>query len=115
MAPVLSTERPITDTGVITGTGRIGATDITAVIMVAGTTEEAIMVDATIEGVTMAAVPTTTIGTIDCVPIGREIRDLKTIEGFTELFRQSKRGCTTDCSDGRNRLPNFVSNAAASR
>ena len=48
------------------GTDRIGATDITAVTMVADTTAAAIMVVATIEGVTMADVPTTIIiGTID--------------------------------------------------
>ena len=67
MAAVLSTEHPITDTGVITGTDRIGATDITAGTMAAGTTAEAITADATIDGVTMADVPTIiTIGTIDC-------------------------------------------------
>jgi len=64
-APVHFTAHLITDTGVM-GTARIGATDTTAVTMVADTTAAAIMVVATIEGVTMADVPTTIIiGTID--------------------------------------------------
>jgi hypothetical protein len=116
MAPVPSTERPITDTGDITGTDRIGATDITAVTMVAGITAEALMVDTTIEGVIMAAVPTiTTIGTIDCAPIGERLGISRKSRVLLTCFANQSEGAQGRARMEGIRLPNFVSNAAASR
>jgi hypothetical protein len=69
MAPVLTTVRHITDTGLFMDTDRIGAIDITMGTTVVdttvdATTAEAIMAAATTEVVTMATVPTI-IGTTD--------------------------------------------------
>jgi hypothetical protein len=94
------------------GTGRIGVIDITAVTMVADTTAGVIMADGTIEGVTMADVPTIIIiGTIDSFLISQR-KGPKKIEDFSWVVSRTRANVLEWwIADRSNQLSNFVSNA----